>query len=112
MAQHRPLSERIAEAQSHILTLQAKENKQAINADPGVKIVDTAIAELNRTNAKWKRWAKEAEDKVENFMARADEWRTRGAEADSALEDYSKELAVLKTRRHDAVTAATQSLMG
>ena len=112
MAQHRPISERIAEAQRQILTLQAKENKQAINADPGVKLVDTAIAELNRTNAKWKRWSKDAEDKVENFMARADEWRTRGAEADTAMEAYHTDLDALKVKRQDAIEAATKSLLG
>ena len=112
MAQHRPISERIAQAQAQILALQAKENKQAINADPSVILVDTAITELNRTNAKWKRWAKDAEVKVENFLYRAEEWRTRGAEADSAMKAYHTDLNVLRAKRQDAIEAATKSLLG
>ena len=112
MAKHRPLSERIAEAQAQILALHAKENKQVINADPAVQAVDGEIAELNRTNAKWKRWAKDAEDKVVNFIARADEWKTRGAEADSAMEAYHTDLDALRAKRQDAIEAATKSLLG
>jgi hypothetical protein len=112
MAQHRPIETRIAEAQAQILALQAKANKQVINNDPAVQAVDAEIANLNNTNAKWKRWSFEAEQKVENFLARAETWRVRGAKAETAMEDYREQMDALRQKRSDAVNAATESLMG
>ena len=100
MAQHRPIQERMAELQAQMSALQAKQNKKQINADPKVKAVDKKIDELNKSALKWKRWNKEAEQKVSDFEARVAEWVSRGEQADAWLAQYQKDLATLKEERN------------
>ena len=100
MAQHRPIEERMAELQAQMSALQAKQNKKQINADPKVKAVDKKIDELNKSALKWKRWNKEAEQKVSDFEARVAEWVSRGEQADAWLAQYQQDLAALKEERN------------
>jgi ABC-type Fe3+-hydroxamate transport system substrate-binding protein len=100
MAQHRPIQERMAELQQQMVALQAKQNKDAVNADPKVQALDAEITTLNTTALKWKRWEKEADKKVSDFQARVAEWVNRGEQAEEWLSQYKQDLATLKEKRN------------
>jgi len=100
MAKHRPINERMAELQSQMVALQTKQNKDAVNADPKVQAVDAEISILNTTALKWKRWSKDAEQKITDFQARVAEWEMRGEQADAWLSQYKADLSELKEKRN------------
>ena len=100
MAKHRPISERMEALQAQMLALQTKQNKDAVNADPKVQAVDARINALNIDALKWKRWQKDAEQKIVDFQNRVTEWETRQESADDWLAQYKKDLASLKEERN------------
>ena len=100
MGNHRPINERMEALQSQMATLQAKANKDAVDADPKVQTIDAEIHDLNNEALKWKRWAKDAEQKIEDFQARVAEWENRQESADDWLIQYKEDLASLKERRN------------
>ena len=64
MAKHRPISERMEALQAQMVALQTKQNKEAVDADPQVQAVDAQIHALNNEALKWKRWSKDAQQKI------------------------------------------------
>jgi len=100
MAQHRPIQDRMADLQAQMVALQAKQNKEAVNADPKVQAIDAEIHALNLDALKWKRWSKDAEQKAADFQARVNEWLWRGEEAASWLDEYRNDVAKLKEKRN------------
>ena len=99
MTAHRPIQDRMAELQAQMVALQVKQNKDKVNADPKVVAIDADIDSLNVTALKWKRWEKDAEKKVRDFLARVSEWENRGEQAESWLAQYKTDLARLKEKR-------------
>ena len=99
MTAHRPIQTRMAELQAQMVALQVKQNKDKVNADPKVVAIDADIDSLNVTALKWKRWEKDAEKKVRDFLARVSEWENRGEQAESWLAQYKNDLARLKEKR-------------
>ena len=99
MTAHRPIQTRMAELQAQMVALQVKQNKDKVNADPKVVAIDADIDALNVTALKWKRWEKDAEKKVRDFLARVSEWENRGEQAESWLAQYKTDLARLKEKR-------------
>ena len=99
MTAHRPIQTRMAELQAQMVALQVKQNKDKVNASPKVVAIDADIDALNVTALKWKRWEKDAEKKVRDFMARVSEWENRGEQAESWLAQYKNDLARLKEKR-------------
>ena len=99
MTAHRPIQTRMAELQAQMVALQVKQNKDKVNADPKVVAIDADIDSLNVTALKWKRWEKDAEKKVRDFLARVSEWENRGEQAESWLAQYKTDLARLKEKR-------------
>ena len=100
MGNHRPINERMEALQNQIATLQAKANKDVVNADPKVQAIDAEIHALNNDALKWKRWSKDAEQKIEDFQKRVAEWENRQESADDWLIQYKEDLASLKERRN------------
>jgi|TARA_R110000751_G_C13462343_1_gene445560 hypothetical protein len=100
MTKHRPIQDRMADLQMQMVALQAKENKDKINADPKVRAIDDDIESLNLTALKWKRWEKDATKKVQDFQARVAEWENRGEQAGSWLLQYKADLSELKEQRN------------
>ena len=100
MAKHRPINERMAELQAQMVALQTKQNKDTVNADPKVKAIDAEIHALNNDALKWKRWSKDAEQKIVDFQNRVSEWENRGEKADAWLSQYKADLSELKEKRN------------
>ena len=100
MAKHRPINERMAELQAQMVALQTKQNKEAVNADPKVKAIDSEINDLNNQALKWKRWSKDAEQKIVDFQKRVADWENRSEQADSWLAQYKSDLQELKEKRN------------
>ncbi len=100
MAKHRPISERMEALQAQMVALQTKQNKEAVDADPQVQAVDAKIHALNNEALKWKRWSKDADQKIVDFQDRVSEWESRKDNADDWLAQYSKDLASLKEERN------------
>jgi predicted nucleic acid-binding Zn-ribbon protein len=61
---------------------------------------------LNKSALKWKRWAKDADQKIVDFENRVSEWEHRRDEASGWLDNYSDELTDLKSRRDEAAKEA------
>ena len=100
MAKHRPITERLEALQSQMVALHAKQNKEAVNADPKVIAIDAEIHALNNDALKWKRWAKDAEQKIEDFQQRVAEWENRQESATDWLTQYKEDLGSLKQKRN------------
>ena len=100
MAKHRPISERIEALQAQMVALQTKSNKEAVDADPQVQAVDAKIHALNNEALKWKRWSKDAEQKITDFQKRVADWENRQNSADDWLAQYKTDLASLKEERN------------
>ena len=99
MTKHRPIEERLAALQQQMEALQVKANAKALANNPEVQDIDSRIKVLNANALKYKRWSKEAAEKVANFEARANEWGLRGQEADEYLAQYNTELKALRDER-------------
>ena len=69
MAKHRPISERMEALQAQMVALQTKQNKEAVDADPQVQAVDAQIHALNNEALQWKRWSKDAQQKIVDFKS-------------------------------------------
>jgi len=104
MGQHRPVSERIAEAQAHLASLMAKAAQSEIASSPEVQAIDDRIKEVQSSMLKYNRWYSEGEEKIANFLRRADEWKQRLAEATEKRNEAQTELDMLRTQRKQLVT--------
>ena len=100
MAKHRPISERMEALQAQMVALQTKQNKEAVDADPQVQAVDASIHALNNEAWIWKRWSKDAQQKIVDFQKRVAEWELRDEQAEEWLAQYKKDLASLKEERN------------
>ena len=98
MGKHRPVSDRIAQAQAQLAALMAKGAKSEINASPEVQAIDKSIKEIQVSMLKFNRWASEGKEKIANFEERAETWRERLAEADA---EKKKANTKLNTLRHE-----------
>ena len=99
MAKHRPVSDRIAQAQAQLAALMAKGAKAEINASPEVQAIDKSIKEIQVSMLKFNRWASEGEEKIANFEERAETWRERLAEANSKKQEANSALNTLRVQR-------------
>ena len=100
MAKHRPIEQRMAELQAQMVALTAKQNKEAVDSHPDVVAVDNEITALNNKALKWKRWAKDAEQKIADFQARVAEWENRAEQSEDWLAQYKADLDDLKAKRN------------
>jgi len=99
MGKHRPVADRIAEAQSQLAALMAKESKAEINASPEIQAIDSEIKEVQVSMLKFNRWASEGEEKIRNFQTRVAVWKDRLAEATSRKEEANKTITALRSKR-------------
>ena len=99
MGKHRPVSDRIAQAQAQLAALMAKGAKSEINASPEVQAIDKSIKEIQVSMLKFNRWASEGKEKIANFEERAETWRERLAEADAEKKKANQKLNALRLQR-------------
>lgn len=99
MGKHRPVSDRIAEAQAQLSALMAKAAKDEVNASPEIQAIDKEIKEIQVSTLKFNRWASEGAEKVENFRRRASEWQQRLEEATQKRDEANKKLSILRSER-------------
>ena len=99
MGKHRPVSDRIAEAQAQLAALMAKAAKDEVNASPEIQAIDKEIKEIQVSTLKFNRWAFEGAEKVENFRRRALEWEQRLEEATQKRDAANKKLTALRNKR-------------
>ena len=99
MGKHRPVSDRIAEAQAQLAALMAKAAKDEVNASPEIQAIDKEIKEIQVSTLKFNRWASEGAEKVENFRRRALEWEHRLEEATQKRDAANKKLTALRNKR-------------
>lgn len=110
MGKHRPVQDRIAEAQAQLAALVAKAASKQTANDPQVQAIDEQIREVQNSVLKFNRWHSEAPDKIANFEARADEWRDRLKTADKARAKASREVASLREKRKALVAKLAAEL--
>jgi len=110
MGKHRPVADRIAEAQAQLAALMAKAAKKQISADPQVQAIDDQIRELQNGVLKYNRWHAEAPDKIRNFEARADEWRDRLKQSESKRAEANLAIADLREKRKALVADLAQTV--
>lgn len=104
MGKHRSVEERMAALQAQMTALQAKANSEEIKQDPQIQEIDAKIESAKKDALKWKRYAKESAEKVENFQARAQLWADRGQDAADALQAHDELMADLKAQRAERVS--------
>ena len=99
MGKHRPVSDRIAEAQAQLAALMAKAAKAEISQSPEIQAIDKEIKEIQVSTLKFNRRASEGAEKVENFRRRAAEWEQRLEEATQKRDEANKKLTALRNKR-------------
>ena len=99
MGKHRPVSDRIAEAQAQLASLMAKAAKAEISQSPEIQAIDKEIKEIQVSTLKYNRWASEGAEKVENFRLRAVQWEQRLEEAVAKRDAANKQLTALRAKR-------------
>ena len=99
MGKHRPVSDRIAEAQAQLAQLMAKASKAEVNASPEIQALDKEIKAVQVSMLKFNRWASEGNDKIANFEARAREWQSRLTEANAKKAEANKTITALRAKR-------------
>jgi hypothetical protein len=99
MGKHRSVEDRMAALQAQMTALQAKANTAEIKEDLQIQEIDAEIEAAKKDALKWKRYAKESAEKVENFQARAQLWADRGQDAAEALRQHEALMSDLKDRR-------------
>lgn len=110
MGKHRPVSDRIAEAQAQLAALMAKAAKSQINDSPEIQALDKEIKAIQTSMLKYNRWASEGEEKVENFRRRAAEWEQRIVEANDKRSEANKQLTALREKRKALAESLAQSI--
>jgi chromosome segregation ATPase len=110
MGKHRPVSDRIAETQAQLSALMAKAAKDQINDSPEIQEIDSAIKSIQISMLKYNRWASEGEDKIENFLKRAEQWRDRLADAQDKRKKAGVELDALRLKRKTLAEELASSL--
>jgi len=110
MGKHRPVSDRIAETQAQLSALMAKAAKDQINDSPEIQEIDSAIKSIQISMLKYNRWASEGEDKIENFLRRAEQWRDRLADAQDKRKKAGVELDALRSKRKTLAEELASSL--
>ena len=99
MGKHRPVSDRIAEAQAQLAALMAKASKAEISKSPEIQAIDKEIKEIQVSTLKFNRWASVGAAKVQNFRRRAAEWEQRLEEATQKRDEANKKLTALRNKR-------------
>ena len=110
MGKHRPVSDRIAEAQAQLAALMAKAAKSQINDSPEIQALDKEIKAIQTSMLKYNRWASEGEEKVANFRRRAVEWEQRIVEANDKRSEANKKLTALREKRKALAESLAQSI--
>ena len=110
MGKHRTAEMRLSELQAQIISLQIKAKKDEISNNPQVMAIDAEIADLNNEALKWKRWQKDADQKIIDFSSRVAEWEARKESASDWLENYRAESDDLKSRRNDVAETALEEM--
>jgi arylsulfatase A-like enzyme len=110
MGKHRTAGERLEALQSQILSLQIKAQRDEISKNPKVMEVNEKINSLNNLALKWKRWQKDADQKISDFTARVAEWEHRKESAEEWLEEYAETLSELKAQREEISEQALKEL--
>ena len=110
MGKHRPVSDRIAEAQAQLAALMAKAAKSQISDSPEIQAIDKEIKTIQTSMLKYNRWATEGEEKVANFLRRAEEWKQRIVEANDKRSEANKQLTALRDKRKALAETLAQSI--
>jgi len=108
MAQHRTIAERRQALEAQLARLEQKEQEEAYSNHPVVQGLRTRLSNVTSDNLKFQRWETEWEEKVENFMARAQEWRGRGEQAKSMMSMARKQKARIEGFISDAIKRISQ----
>lgn len=96
---HRPVNVRLQEAMAQVAKLQAKQNAEAVNSNPQIQAIDAQIKQHKADRQAAKLAAGQWEDKVANFLARAESWRTKGQEAESVISEATDAIQRLQVER-------------
>jgi len=113
MGKHRPVDVRIAEAQAQLAALVAKAAKSQVSEDPRIQDIDKKIKDIQSSMLKYNRWATEGKAKIENFEARAEQWRDRLRTAEEKRSDALAEIEILRTQRKQlAIEVANEAQAG
>ena len=96
---HRPADVRLQEAMAQVAKLQAKVNAEAVNASPEIQAIDAQIKQHKADRQAAKLAAGQWEDKVANFLARANAWREKGQNAEVLVAEANDAIQALQEQR-------------
>ena len=110
MGKHRPVSDRIAEAQAQLARLVAKASMTQIKRHPEIAKIDEEIKNVQVSMLKYNRWAAEGEAKIANFEARAEEWSVRLHKANQEKDKAAKVMSALRVKRKQLVADLAKNI--
>ncbi len=108
MAQHRTIAERRIALEAQLKRLEQKEIEETFSQHPVMKELRQRLSNVTSDNLKFQRWETEWEEKVENFLNRAQEWRVRGEEAQNMMKTARKQKTRIEGFMADAVAKISE----
>jgi|TARA_R100000482_G_scaffold102486_1_gene45489 hypothetical protein len=108
MAQHRTIAERKEALMAQLARLEKREQEEAYSNHPVIQGLRNRLSNITSDNLKFQRWENEWEEKVENFMTRAQEWRGRGEQAKNMMAIARKQRTRVEGFIADAVKRISQ----
>ena len=108
MAQHRTIAERRIALEAQLKRLEQKEIEETFSQHPVMKELRQRLSNVTSDNLKFQRWETEWEEKVENFLNRAQEWRVRGEEAQNMMKTARQQKTRIEGFMADAVAKISE----
>jgi hypothetical protein len=108
MAQHRTIAERRIALEAQLKRLEQKEIEETFSQHPVMKELRQRLSNVTSDNLKFQRWETEWEEKVQNFLHRAQEWRVRGEEAQNMMKTARKQKTRIEGFMADAVAKISE----
>ena len=110
MAQHRTIAERKQALMAQLERLEKKEVEETFSQHPVMKDLRQRLSNVTSDNLKFQRWETEWEEKVSNFLDRAQEWRVRGEEAQNMMKTARQQKIRIEGFMSDAVAKISEGV--
>jgi flagellar biosynthesis/type III secretory pathway chaperone len=110
MAQHRTIAERKQALMAQLERLEKKETEEKFSKHPVMQDLRQRLSNVTSDNLKFQRWETEWEEKVQNFLDRAQEWRVRGEEAQNMMKLARKQKTRIEGYMADAVAKISEGV--
>ena len=99
MGKHRTPEQIAAALEEKLNQVRLKAARQALSDHPEISLINEEIEEIQNSIITARRWAKEAPEKVANFLEKASVWKQRGIDAEDQIAEAKAKIDDLRSQR-------------